>query len=114
MMKIIAYVAILVPNLFFVIKKTGNPISNAIAKNISCRLVMLKATFVLTLDKSLGTGTYAIAVLLSTFWFNEQQKYFGIFTKPLFSDIICSVIALQKPVRSVTGVVSAETTFIYS
>ena len=34
-------------------------LSRATAKHTICRLVRLKATFVLTLDKSLGTGTYA-------------------------------------------------------
>ena len=31
----------------------------AAAKQTICRFVRLKATFVLTLDRSLGTGTYA-------------------------------------------------------
>ena len=40
-------------------KKSGKPNRRAAAKHTICRLVRLKATFVLTLDKSLGTGTYA-------------------------------------------------------
>ena len=38
---------------------SGKPIMRAAAKHTICRLVRLNATFVLTLDKSLGTGTYA-------------------------------------------------------
>ena len=56
---IIAIAARLVPALFLSRKNSGKPRANAAAKKISCRLVRLKATFVLTLDKSLGTGTYA-------------------------------------------------------
>ena len=40
-------------------KKSGSPIKRAAAKQTICRFVRLNATFVLTLDKSLGTGTYA-------------------------------------------------------
>lgn len=38
-------------------KYIGTPTAAASEKQISCLLVRLKATFVLTLDKSLGTGT---------------------------------------------------------
>lgn len=57
----------LVPARFFTTKKTGKPIITAIPKNINCRLVKLKAIFVLTFDKSLGTGTYA---MINTSCFN--------------------------------------------
>ena len=40
-------------------KNSGSPIKRAAAKQTICRFVRLKATFVLTLDRSLGTGTYA-------------------------------------------------------
>jgi hypothetical protein len=40
-------------------KKSGSPIRSATEKQRICRFVRLKATFVLTLDRSLGTGTYA-------------------------------------------------------
>ncbi|HGS9136951.1 TPA: hypothetical protein ACMU3V_003916 [Clostridioides difficile] len=46
-------------------KKSGSPIRSATEKQRICRFVRLKATFVLTLDKSLGTGTYAKKNLLS-------------------------------------------------
>ena len=49
----------LVPVLSLSRKKSGSPNRRATAKHTICRLVRLKATFVLTLDKSLGTGTYA-------------------------------------------------------
>lgn len=39
---------------------TGTPITTAHEKHISCLLVKLKATFVLTFDKSFGTGTNGI------------------------------------------------------
>lgn len=38
-------------------KYTGTPTTPAMEKHISCRLVKLKATLVLTFVKSLGTGT---------------------------------------------------------
>mgnify|MGYP005763834923 FL=1 len=38
-------------------KKSGTPMSAPLPKQTSCLLVKLNATFVLTLDKSLGTGT---------------------------------------------------------
>ena len=38
-------------------KKSGTPISAPPVKQISCRLVRLNMTFVLTFVKSLGTGT---------------------------------------------------------
>ena len=59
MTTIIAIAARLVPVLSLSKKKSGKPTQRAAAKQMSCRFVRLKATFVLTLDKSLGTGTYA-------------------------------------------------------
>ena len=56
---IIAIAARLVPALSLSKKKSGSPIRSAAEKQRICRFVRLKATFVLTLDKSLGTGTYA-------------------------------------------------------
>ncbi len=38
-------------------KNSGTPMSAPPPKQISCRLVRLKATLVFTLVKSLGTGT---------------------------------------------------------
>ena len=52
----------LTPILFLSIKKSGTPMSAPPEKQMSCRLVRLKRTFVLTLDRSLGTGIYAIAI----------------------------------------------------
>lgn len=49
----------LVPALSLSKKKSGSPKIRAAAKQMICRFVRLKATFVLTLDKSFGTGTYA-------------------------------------------------------
>lgn len=54
---IITNAATLVPMLPLSKKKSGSPIARAAAKQMICRFVKLKATFVLTLDKSLGTGT---------------------------------------------------------
>ena len=59
MTTIIAIAARLVPALSLSKKKSGKPAPRAAAKQMSCRFVRLKATFVLTLDKSFGTGTYA-------------------------------------------------------
>ena len=59
MTTIIAIAARLVPALPLSKKKSGKPAPRAAAKQMSCRFVRLKATFVLTLDKSFGTGTYA-------------------------------------------------------
>jgi hypothetical protein len=59
MTTIIAIAARLVPALSLSKKKSGSPIRSATEKQRICRFVRLKATFVLTLDKSLGTGTYA-------------------------------------------------------
>lgn len=56
---IIANAAMLVPALSLSKKKSGSPIAKAAAKQMICRFVRLKATFVLIFDKSLGTGTYA-------------------------------------------------------
>jgi len=59
MTTIIAIAARLVPALSLSKKKSGSPIRSATEKQRICRFVRLKATFVLTLDRSLGTGTYA-------------------------------------------------------
>ena len=59
MTSIITNAARLVPALSFKRKKSGSPIMRATAKQMICRFVRLKATFVLILDKSFGTGTYA-------------------------------------------------------
>ncbi len=59
MTAIIAIDARLVPVLSLSRKKSGKPKMRAAAKHTICRFVRLNATFVLTLDKSLGTGTYA-------------------------------------------------------
>lgn len=58
MTAIIAIDARLVPVLSLSRKKSGKPNRRAAAKHTICRLVRLKATFVLTLDKSLGTGIH--------------------------------------------------------
>jgi hypothetical protein len=55
--KIMIRVAALVPVLFLNRKNKGSPTKRAMKKQISCRLVRLKTTFVLTLLKSFGTGT---------------------------------------------------------
>ena len=47
------------PAAFFTRKKAGIPISAALPKQINWRLVRLKKTLDLTLDKSRGTGIYA-------------------------------------------------------
>ena len=60
MTTIIAIAARLVPALSLNKKKSGSPIRSATEKQRICRFVRLKATFVLTLDKSLGTGTFTI------------------------------------------------------
>lgn len=60
MTSIITNAAALVPALSLSKKKSGNPIMRAAPKHTICRLVRFNATFVLTLVKSLGTGTYAI------------------------------------------------------
>ena len=59
MTAIIAIDARLVPVLSLSRKKSGKPNRRAAAKQMICRFVKLRATFVLTLDKSFGTGTYA-------------------------------------------------------
>ncbi len=59
MTTIITIAARVVPALPLSKKNSGKPRANAAAKKISCRLVRLKATFVFTFVKSLGTGTYA-------------------------------------------------------
>ena len=59
MTAIITTDARLVPALSLSKKKSGSPKIRAAAKQMICRFVRLKATFVLTLDKSFGTGTYA-------------------------------------------------------
>lgn len=60
MTSIITNAAALVPALSLSKKKSGKPIARATEKHIICRLVRFRATFVLTLVKSLGTGTYAM------------------------------------------------------
>ena len=60
MTSIITNAAALVPALSLSRKKSGNPIKRAAEKHMSCRFVRFRATFVLTLVKSLGTGTYAM------------------------------------------------------
>jgi len=57
---IITNTAALVPMGTLVRKYTGIPIAPAMEKQISCLLVRLNATFVLTFDKSLGTDTNAM------------------------------------------------------
>ena len=59
MTTIIAIAARFVPALPLSKKNSGSPIKRAAAKQTICRFVRLKATFVLTLERSLGTGTYA-------------------------------------------------------
>ena len=59
MTAIITIDARLVPALSLSKKKSGSPKIRAAAKQMICRFVKLRATFVLTLDKSFGTGTYA-------------------------------------------------------
>ena len=54
---IIHIAATLFPVGFLSKKKSGTPISAPPVKQISCRLVRLNMTFVLTFVKSLGTGT---------------------------------------------------------
>lgn len=65
MTSIITNAATVVPALSLSRKKSGNPTRRATPRQTICRLVRLNATFVLTLDKSFGTGTYAIENLLS-------------------------------------------------
>jgi hypothetical protein len=55
--KIITRDARLVFVLSFSRKNKGNPTTRAMEKQISCLLVRLNITFVLTLLKSFGTGT---------------------------------------------------------
>jgi len=59
MTTIIAIAARFVPALPLSKKNSGSPIKRAAAKQTICRFVRLKATFVLTLERSFGTGTYA-------------------------------------------------------
>ena len=54
---IIHMAAMLFPVGFLSKKNSGTPISAPAVKQISCRLVRLNMTFVLTFVKSLGTGT---------------------------------------------------------
>ena len=42
-----------------IVEKVRREYPAGTAKQMICRFVRLKATFVLTLDKSFGTGTYA-------------------------------------------------------
>ena len=71
MTSIITNAARLVPALSLSKKKSGSPIRRAAEKHIICRFVRFKATFVLTLVKSFGTGTYAIEYLLSLWSFSS-------------------------------------------
>ncbi len=57
MTSIIHMAATLFPVGFLSKKKSGTPMSAPPPKQISCRLVRLNMTLVLTLVKSLGTGT---------------------------------------------------------
>ena len=61
----ITMAAALVPVLPLSKKKSGTPIRAPLPKQMSCLFVKLNMTLVLTLAKSLGTGTYAIENLLS-------------------------------------------------
>ena len=54
--------AVLTPKGAFNKKKAGTPRSAPPPKQMSCRFVRLNSTFVLTFDKSFGTGTYAMCV----------------------------------------------------
>lgn len=58
-------VAPVLPADFLKKKNNGNPITAAMPKHISCRLVNPKITFVFIADRSFGIGTYAICILLS-------------------------------------------------
>jgi len=57
MKNIITSTAGLVPIKSLRMKKGGKPTASAAEKQMSCRLVRLSITFVLTLLKSLGIGT---------------------------------------------------------
>lgn len=57
MVSTITRAAVLVPRLPRHKKNSGTPMSAPLPKQISCRFVRLKATFVLTFVRSLGTGT---------------------------------------------------------
>ena len=48
------------PRGFFASRYNGTPTTAASEKKISCRFVRFNATFVLTLVRSFGTGTYAL------------------------------------------------------
>ena len=52
---------------FRTVRYTGKPTKPARVKPINCLLVRLKATFVFTLLKSLGIGTYAIFTSFSIY-----------------------------------------------
>jgi hypothetical protein len=96
MTAIIAIDARLVPVLSLSRKKSGKPNRRAAAKHTICRLVRLNATFVLTLDKSLGTGTYAkkkppfsgfgVAVIFHKG--NQGKCQFMPFARPYFMGVI--------------------------
>jgi hypothetical protein len=59
MMMIMLMAARLVLPMLLMKKKDGTPISAASPKQMSCLLVRLRNTFVLTRVRSLGTGIYA-------------------------------------------------------
>ncbi|CAN4019665.1 hypothetical protein AJOOGB_AJOOGB_17430, partial [Dysosmobacter welbionis] len=63
----------------FARKKIGTPTAAAMEKQMSCRLVKLNMTFVLTRLRSFGTGTNAIDFfLLSKLLFVAQLHLCGI------------------------------------
>ena len=62
MMKIMTRAAVLVPITPLSMKKSGTLMSAPLPKQIICRFVRLKKTFVLTAERSLGTEIYAIEI----------------------------------------------------
>lgn len=58
--RIMQIAAVLTPVWDFSAKNSGTPISAPEPKQINCLFVRLNSTFVFTLVRSLGTGTYAI------------------------------------------------------
>ena len=59
MMKIMTRAAVLVPITPLSMKKSGTLMSAPLPKQTICRFVRLKKTFVLTAERSFGTGIYA-------------------------------------------------------
>ena len=74
--------AVLVPSGVLSIKKSGTPISAPLPKQTSCRFVKLNRNLVLTLVKSLGTGTYAILSPRFEFFLNFCQQLLTPYTTP--------------------------------